>query len=380
MYNIATRSSTKANGKKPPEVHGAGKPLDPNLKPEHLSRSKLPSIVGSGSPSKSPKKETTPQRSPKKSVTISEQPPEEIPMLNFVPEPVHIPDDVNPQMQTSKGILIPTSRSLPPMSLISDMTPRRVLSSIPEGNERDDIDRVELLRRKYRKALNPTPIEGIDVGDSEEVLDPQIRIPDQSDFELPPPLQDVVDPSKVTHKFMPKQGEIDRLINQINKKMLRDTKLNMNLRDLKAAYLTSPHFRDIYLNLTQNKVPLRKGAARRLEQNTRNYMLLDGLLFKIIELDDRSLDTVLCIPTSKVHILFDTYHCSLIGGHTGITKCYQTISQRFYCQNLAENLRAYITGCHICQMFKKGKNFQRPYQKRMNMNTPAMTRISIDIK
>ena len=78
-------------------------------------------------------------------------------------------------------------------------------------------------------------------------------------------------------------------------------------------------------------------------------------------------NTVLCIPTSKVHILLDTYHSSLIGGQSGITKCYQTTSQ-------------YITGCHICQMFKKGKNFQRPYQKRMNINTPAMTRISMDIK
>ena len=35
-------------------------------------------------------------------------------------------------------------------------------------------------------------------------------------------------------------------------------------------------------------------------------MLLDGLLFKIIELDDGRLDTVLCIPTSKVHILLIT--------------------------------------------------------------------------
>ena len=130
--------------------------------------------------------------------------------------------------------------------------------------------------------------------------------------------------------------------------MLRDTKLSMNLRDSKAAYLISPYFRDIYLNLTQNKVPLGKGAARRLEQNARNYMLLDDLQFKIIELEDGRLDTVLCIPTSKVHILLNTCHSSLIGGHTGITNCYQTISQRFYCSNLAENLRAFITGCHIC--------------------------------
>ena len=98
--------------------------------------------------------------------------------------------------------------------------------------------------------------------------------------------------------------------------------------------------------MTQNKAPLGKGAAKRLEQNARNYMILDGLLFKIIELDDGRLDTVLCIPTSKVHILLDTYHSSFIGGHSSITKCYQTISQIFYCPNLAENLRAYITGCH----------------------------------
>ena len=35
MYNIGTRSSTKASGEKSPEVHGADKPLDPKLKPEH---------------------------------------------------------------------------------------------------------------------------------------------------------------------------------------------------------------------------------------------------------------------------------------------------------------------------------------------------------
>ena len=52
---MGTRSSTKASGEKPPEVHGTDKPLDPNLKPEYQSKSKLPSIVGSGSPSKSPK-------------------------------------------------------------------------------------------------------------------------------------------------------------------------------------------------------------------------------------------------------------------------------------------------------------------------------------
>ena len=35
VYNIGTRSSTKASGEIQPEVHGPDKPLDPNLKPEH---------------------------------------------------------------------------------------------------------------------------------------------------------------------------------------------------------------------------------------------------------------------------------------------------------------------------------------------------------
>ena len=175
VYNIGTRSSTKASGEKPPEVHGATKPL------EHQSRSKLPSIVGSGSPSKSPKKVLTPKRSPRKSVTISEQPPEEIPMPNFDPDPIQIHDWAKQKTYATKGVPIPPPRSLPSMSPITNMTPSRVLSSIPEGNEGDDVERIETLRRKYRKALNPTPIEGIDVGGSEEVLDPQIRIPDQND-------------------------------------------------------------------------------------------------------------------------------------------------------------------------------------------------------
>ena len=216
VYNIGTRSSTKASGEKPPEVHGADKPLDPNLKPEHQSRSKLPSIIGTKSPIKSPTKTQTPKRSPRKSVTISKEPPEEIPITSYETDPLQDLGDTltdTPQIVTK-----PVSRLLPPTSPSTQMTPKRVLSSIPEGDDKRE-NKIETLRRKYRKVFYPIPIEGIDVGDSEEVLDPQIRIPDQSDFELPPPLQDIVDPSKITHKFLPKQGGIDRLINQINKKV-----------------------------------------------------------------------------------------------------------------------------------------------------------------
>ena len=265
--------------------------------------------------------------------------------------------------------------------------PRRILSSSPpetikknmnthdkiikEAEEKmSGIDKkMQELEEQNRKIFHPPPIEGIDIGgaDGLEILDPEIRIPTEEDFVLPPPLESLLDKAKMAYNFLPKQGDMDRLIAKINKKVLRDTNLYVDLRDLKAAYLTSPHFRDIYLYLLQNRMPLGKGAAKRLDQNARNYLILDGLLFKILDNGEGNLDTVLCIPTSKVHILLNAYHSSILGGHTGITKCYHTISQRFYCPNLAENLRAYITGCHVCQLFKKGKDLKRPYQKMLCM-------------
>ena len=309
-----------------------------------------------------------------------------------------------------------TPIAIPSQSGTQPLIPRRILSPTPLGEKGENVDKasrpipriirdIEEKRREIeekkdqlirdldegrrriveeqnRKIFHPPPIEGIDIGgaDGLETLDPEIRIPTEEDFVLPPPLESLLDKAKMAYKFLPKQGDIDRLIAKINKKVLRDTNLCVDLRDLKAAYLTSPHFRDIYLYLLQNRMPLGKEAAKRLDQNARNYLTLDGLLFKILENGEGNLDTVLCIPTSKVHILLNAYHSSILGGHTGITKCYHTISQRFYCPNLAEDLRAYITGCHVCQLFKKGKDLKRPSQKRINLNVLAMTKISMDIK
>ena len=417
IFCIKTRASAKASGETVGEVHGADKPLDPNYKPEHQSKSKLPSVTGKLSPEKvirKPISQTPSRHTPKrlatpKSVRIQSEVVNDvaIPDSNSTPKrtPIMVHGGARPKTPMMvKTPLAPSTRTplTPPNTHLQTppYVPRKILSSTPPEiseknmNIHDKIikeaeekisgfdKKMQELEEQNRKIFHPPPIEGIDIGgaDGLEILDPEIRIPTEEDFVLPPPLESLLDKAKMAYKFLPKQGDIDRLIAKINKKVLRDTNLCVDLRDLKAAYLTSPHFRDIYLYLLQNRMPLGKGAAKRLDQNARNYLILDGLLFKILENGEGNLDTVLCIPTSKVHILLNAYHSSILGGHTGITKCYHTISQRFYCPNLAENLRAYITGCHVCQLFKKGKDLKRPYQKRINLNVPAMTKISMDIK
>ena len=117
VYNKGTRSSTKASGEKPPEVHGADKPLDPNLKPEHQSRSKLPSIVGTKTPTKSPTKIHTPKRSPRKSVTVSEDPPEEIPITPYEENPLQDLGDTN--RHTPQVVTKPVSKSFSPVKPIT---------------------------------------------------------------------------------------------------------------------------------------------------------------------------------------------------------------------------------------------------------------------
>ena len=104
---------------------------------------------------------------------------------------------------------------------------------------------------------------------------------------------------------------------------------------MEATYLDSLHFRDIYIHLQQNGLPSNKSLAKRMEIQVNNYLLLHKLIFKLM-------------PNAKGY-LHPFIMSSLIGGHNGIMKTYRTISDRFYYPNLAFDLRAYITGSHLCQ-------------------------------
>ena len=64
-----------------------------------------------------------------------------------------------------------------------------------------------------------------------------------------------------------------------------------------------------------------------------------------------------------------------------MTKTLKTLSSRFYCPRMADYIRAYIVGCHICQLFKNSKRFHRPFMKRTyDISQPALANVSMDIK
>ena len=80
---------------------------------------------------------------------------------------------------------------------------------------------------------------------------------------------------------MPKQADIDRILKVIERKVLKGTHLLVEIKEIQARYLNSSHFKDIYLYLSQNKLPTSKAAIRNVETLAERYIPLDSLLFKI---------------------------------------------------------------------------------------------------
>ena len=82
---------------------------------------------------------------------------------------------------------------------------------------------------------------------------------------------------------MPKQTDIDKILQIIQRKMLRGTHLPVETKEIQAGYLHSPYFKDIYKYLLQNKLLSSKLAIKKLEALSEKYVLLDSLLFKFVQ-------------------------------------------------------------------------------------------------
>ena len=171
--------------------------------------------------------------------------------------------------------------------------------------------------------------------------------------------------------------DIDKILEVIQRKVLRGTHLPMEIKEIQAGYLCSPYFKDLYLYLSQNKLPSLKSAIKKLEALAERYVLLDSLLFKI-SLEKES--AVLAIPETCANKIITLYHKSLFAGHQGVIKTYLTISDKFFIPNLIHYLRSYMKGCHLCQLSCNDKPPSRHLQTRINPNYVPMSRLRMDLK
>ena len=100
--------------------------------------------------------------------------------------------------------------------------------------------------------------------------------PERSFIQEPPELKDLI------QKFLPKQTDIDKILDIIKRKVLKGTHLSLTIKETQAGYPTSPYFKDLYLYLVQNKVPHKKSAIHKIENLAERFILLDSLLFRLV--------------------------------------------------------------------------------------------------
>ena len=67
------------------------------------------------------------------------------------------------------------------------------------------------------------------------------------------------------HKFLPRQTEFDKILQIIQRKVLKGTHLPVKFKEIQGGYLQSPYFKEIYQYLLQNKLPHSKVAIKKLK-------------------------------------------------------------------------------------------------------------------
>ena len=153
--------------------------------------------------------------------------------------------------------------------------------------------------------------------------------PDTLYVQEPQELKDLIDTTKLIQKFLPKQTDIEKILDIIKQKVLKGTLLPLMIKEIQAGYLSRPYFKDLYLFLCQNKLPSKRSTIKKVETLAESYVLQDSLIFKLVMTPNKEA-VVLVIPETCVHKIIALYHRSLFTGHQGVVKTYLTMKDKFF--------------------------------------------------
>ena len=373
-YLVQTRSQVRSSGIRLPEIHGANKSLDPHMQPDKQKSFPIQTVnkgmpthpipkprIGQGrarlrrkvkalqpitSPHPLPAQPITEHDSrtvvPLPEPTNQSQSHEQSqillrPLSQHHPiDPTHIPQQIGPKIQhrPTPSYYDPYARPPPKPPDISD----------PLDSWKDLLDND--LDRKVEIEENSPFQEGI--------ISEIYERPDISYVQEPQELKDLIDTTKLIKKYLPKQMDIDKILDIIKRKVLKGTHLPLMVKEIQAGYLTSPYFKDLYLFLSQNKLPSKRSSMKKVETLAESFILLDSLIFKLVTTPDKEA-AVLAIPEICVDKIIALYHTSLFAGHQGVVKTYLMMKDKFFIPNLMHYLRSFIKGCHVCQLSRSDK-------------------------
>ena len=102
---------------------------------------------------------------------------------------------------------------------------------------------------------------------------------DKSFFRELKELQHLINKENLIHKKLSKQTDIDKILEVIQRKVLKGIHLLVEIKEIQAGYLHSSYFKDLYLYLSQNRLPSSKSVIKRIGTLIEKYILLLYYMF-----------------------------------------------------------------------------------------------------
>ena len=104
----------------------------------------------------------------------------------------------------------------------------------------------------------------------EGIMSEMFQWQDKSFFQEPKELGVLINKGNFVNKYLPKQTDIEKILEVIQRKVLKGMHLPIEIKEIQAGYLCSPYFKDLYLYLSQNKLPSSKQTIRKIKTLAEN--------------------------------------------------------------------------------------------------------------
>ena len=242
-YLIQTSSQAKTSSTKLLEVHGIKKELDPNLRPERQ------------------------HAMPKQGILEKPQVGQGRAALRRRPDHINQPSDVTHRIPGGSKIETGKTNSSQGTNCMCDRAINNNNAFMPDVPLYPDPLYKPSSPQQNINKINKNPNINLDFEQNspfqEGIISETIQRLDKSFFQNPKELEDVIDKGNLIHRFLPKQTDIDKIL-QI-RKVLKGTHLPVEVKEIQVGYLHNPYFKDIYQYLLQNKLLSSKLAIRKLE-------------------------------------------------------------------------------------------------------------------
>ena len=240
-YLIQKRSQAKSSGIKLPEVHGVRKNLNPNLKPERQHT--LPkqgnlerSCIGLGRAGSRRKRPDPINNAINQASTLSQEIPGRTKIETRKTNHVHSTDltcsinNANDKM-VNNNPLIPDVAFCPgPVYRPSPKPIKQTITHALSSQSSNIDDNNSDINFDFEEN---SPFQ-------ECIMSAMFQRPDKSFFQEPKKLGDHINKGDFIHKYLPKQTDIDKILDIIERKVLKDTHLQVKIKEIQAGYMHNP--------------------------------------------------------------------------------------------------------------------------------------------